>query len=72
VVARAIVAVVVDALGPSSGLDGVPHIAVGPKAAPDHRCRGSASLPVLSMLGRRQIRAVGGRRSCPPALQVLT
>jgi hypothetical protein len=35
VVARAIVAVVVDALGPPSGLNGVPRIAVGPKEAPD-------------------------------------
>jgi hypothetical protein len=34
-VVRAVVAVVVDALGPSSGLDGVPYVAVGPKAAPD-------------------------------------
>jgi hypothetical protein len=36
VVARAVIAVVVDALGPTSGLDGVPRIAVGPKAALDH------------------------------------
>jgi hypothetical protein len=34
-VARVIVAVVVDTLGPPSGLDGVPHVAVGPKTAPD-------------------------------------
>jgi hypothetical protein len=32
-VARVVVAVVVDALSPPSGLDGVPRIAVGPKAA---------------------------------------
>jgi hypothetical protein len=36
VVARAIVAVVVDALNPPSGLDCVPRVAVGPKAAPDY------------------------------------
>jgi hypothetical protein len=35
VVARAIVAVIVYALGPPSGLNGVPRIAVGRKAAPD-------------------------------------
>jgi hypothetical protein len=35
VVAQAVVAVVVDALGPSTGLDGVPHVAVGTKAALD-------------------------------------
>jgi hypothetical protein len=35
-VARAIVAVVVDALDPPSGLDGVPHVTVGPKEALDH------------------------------------
>jgi hypothetical protein len=34
-VARAVVAVVVDALGPSTGLDGVPHIVVRPEAALD-------------------------------------
>jgi hypothetical protein len=48
--ARAIVAVVVDTLDPPLGLNGVPHVAVGPKAAPDCRCRGSASLLTLSML----------------------
>jgi hypothetical protein len=37
VMARAVVAVVVDALDPSSGLDGVLHVAVGPEAAPDRR-----------------------------------
>jgi hypothetical protein len=30
-----VVVVVVDALGPPSGLDGVPCVAVGPKVAPD-------------------------------------
>jgi hypothetical protein len=35
VVARAVFAVVVDALGPSTGLDGVPRVAVGPEAALD-------------------------------------
>jgi hypothetical protein len=35
VVARAVVAVVVDALGPTTGLDGVPHVAVGPEVALD-------------------------------------
>jgi hypothetical protein len=35
VVARAVVAVVVDALGPSTGLDGVPYVALGPEAALD-------------------------------------
>jgi hypothetical protein len=50
VVARAIVVVAVDTLDPPPGLNGVPHIAVGPKAAADCRCRGSASLLALSML----------------------
>jgi hypothetical protein len=50
VVARAVVAVVVDTFGPSTGLDGVPSIAVGPKTTLDRRCHGSNSLPVLSML----------------------
>jgi hypothetical protein len=71
VVARTVVAVVVDALGPPSGLDGVPRIAVGPEMAPDRRSRGSASLPALSMLGRRQIRTVCGWCSRPPAFQTL-
>jgi hypothetical protein len=35
VVARAVVAVVVDALGPSTGLDGVLRVAVGPEPALD-------------------------------------
>jgi hypothetical protein len=35
VVVRAVVAVVVDALGPSTGLDGVPRIPVGPKPTLD-------------------------------------
>jgi hypothetical protein len=35
VIAQAVVAVVVDALGPSSDFDGVPHIAVWPEVAPD-------------------------------------
>jgi hypothetical protein len=72
VVAGAIVAVIFDALGLSSALDGVSHVAVGPKASLDHRCRGSSYLPALLMLGRRQIRGMGGRCSCPPMLQVLT
>jgi hypothetical protein len=71
VVAREVIAVVVDALGPLSGLDGVPRIAVVPETAPDRRSRGSASLPALSMLGRRRIRAVRKRRSCPPAFRAL-
>jgi hypothetical protein len=50
VVARAIVVVAVDTLDPPPGLNGVPHVAVGPKAAADYRCRGSASLLALSML----------------------
>jgi hypothetical protein len=55
VVARVVVAVVVDTLGPPSSLDGVLSVAVGPKTALDRRCHGSDSLPALSMLGRRQI-----------------
>jgi hypothetical protein len=35
VVAQAAIAVVVNALGPASGLDSVPRITVGPKAALD-------------------------------------
>jgi hypothetical protein len=45
VVARAVIVVVVDAFGLSTGLDGVPHVAVGPKVAPDRRCSGSAPPP---------------------------
>jgi hypothetical protein len=71
VVVRTVVMVVVDALGPSSGLYGVPHVAVGPVAAPDHRCCGSASLLALLMLGRRRIQAVRGRCSFPPVLRAL-
>jgi hypothetical protein len=58
VVARAVVAVVVDTLSSSSGFDGVPGVAVGPETTLDRRCRGSDSLPVLSMLGRKRIRTV--------------
>jgi hypothetical protein len=71
VVVRAVVVVVVDSFGPPPGLNGVPHVAVGPKTAPDRRCRGSASLPAHSMLGRRRILAVGGWRSYPPALRAV-
>jgi hypothetical protein len=35
VVARTVEAVLVDTLGLSSGLNGVPHVMVGPEAAPD-------------------------------------
>jgi hypothetical protein len=63
--------VVVDALDPPSGLEGVPYIVVGPEVAPDRRCRDSASLLTLSMLGRRRIRAVCGRCSCLPVLRAL-
>jgi hypothetical protein len=34
-VARAVVMVVVDTLGPSASLDGVPRVAVGPEPALD-------------------------------------
>jgi hypothetical protein len=44
-VARAVVVVVVDALSPSSGLEGVLHVAVGPEAAPDRRYCGSTAPP---------------------------
>jgi hypothetical protein len=36
IVVRAVVTVVVDALGPSSSLDGVPGVAFGPESTPDH------------------------------------
>jgi hypothetical protein len=68
---RAVVVVVVDALSSSSGFDGVPGLAVGPEMTLDRRCRGSNSLPAPLVLGRRQIQAVGGRRSSPPALRAL-
>jgi hypothetical protein len=71
VVARAVVAVVVDALISSSGFDGVPGVVVGPKTTLDRQCRGSDSLPAPLVLGRGQIRALGGWRSSPPALQTL-
>jgi hypothetical protein len=51
VVARAVVAVVVDTLSSSSGLDSVLSVAVGPKTTFDHICCGSDFLPALSMLG---------------------
>jgi hypothetical protein len=63
-----IVAVVVDALSSSSGLDGVPGVTIGPESTIDRRCRGSDSLPTPLVLERRGIRAVGGWRSSPPAL----
>jgi hypothetical protein len=50
VLARAIVAVVVDALNSSSGLDGVPDVAMGPETTLDHQCRGSGSLPARLVL----------------------
>jgi hypothetical protein len=71
VLARAVATVVVDTLGPSSSLDGVPYVAVGPETALDRLCCGSASLPALSMLGRRRIQVVCGRRFCPLTLRVL-
>jgi hypothetical protein len=71
VVARAVVADVVDTLNSSSGFDGVPGVAVGPETTLDRRCRGSDSLPAPLVLGRRWIQAVGGWRSSPLALRVL-
>jgi hypothetical protein len=71
VVARVVDAVVVDTLYSPSGLDGVSSITVGPKTTLDRRCRGCDSLPALSMLGKRRIRAVGGWCSSPPALRAL-
>jgi hypothetical protein len=71
VVVQAVVAVVVDTFCSLSGLDGVTSVTVGPKTTLDRRCRGSDSLPALSMLGRRQIRAMGGWCSSPPALRAL-
>jgi hypothetical protein len=68
---RAVVAVVVDALGLPSGLDGVPRIAVGPETAPDRRSHDSASLPTLSMLGRRRIQTMCGWCSRPPTFRAL-
>jgi hypothetical protein len=35
VVARAVAMMVVDALGPSTGLDGVPHVTIRPEPALD-------------------------------------
>jgi hypothetical protein len=71
VVVRVVVAVVVDTFCSPSGLDGVTSVAVGPKTTLDRKCRGSDSLPALSMLGRRHIRAMGGWCSSPLALRAL-
>jgi hypothetical protein len=68
VVARAVVAVVVDAISLSSGFDGVLGVAVGSETTLDCRCRGFDSLLAPLVLGRRRIRALGGWRSSPPAL----
>jgi hypothetical protein len=68
VVARAVVVVVVDALSPPASFDGVPGVAVRPETALDHRRRGSDFVPVSLRLRRRQIRAMGGWLSSPPAL----
>jgi hypothetical protein len=59
VVAPAVVAVVVDALSPSSSFDGVPGVVVGPEMALDRRHRSSSSFSVSLLLGRRWIRAMG-------------
>jgi hypothetical protein len=71
VVARAVVAVVVDALGASASLDGVPYVPVGPKLALDCRCGGPSPLPVLPMLRGRWVRDVHGRCSCSPSFRAL-
>jgi hypothetical protein len=72
VVARAVVVVVVDALSPSSSLDRVPGVTVGPEPTPNRRCRGRDSLP-LSLLQRRGwFRTVGRWHSGSPALRVLS
>jgi hypothetical protein len=55
-----VVVVVVDSLSPPSSLDGVLYVMVVPETAPDRRSHGSASVPALSMLGRRRIRTVCG------------
>jgi hypothetical protein len=62
---------VVDALSLLVGLDGVPHVAAGPEAAPDHRCGGSEPFPLLSMLRRGWIRGMCRRCSSPPTLRAL-
>jgi hypothetical protein len=71
VVARAFIAIVLDALSLSSGLDGVLGVTFGPESTLDRRYRGPDSLPMPLVLGRRQIQAVGGWRSSPPALRAL-
>jgi hypothetical protein len=71
IVVRAVVVVVVDALSSPASFDGVPNVAMGPETALDRRRRGSDSVPVSLWMRRRRIRAVGGWRSSPPALQVL-
>jgi hypothetical protein len=71
VVVRAVVVVVVDTLGSSASLDGVPGIAVGPEMALDRRRRSLDSVPLSLLLRRRRVRAVGRWRSSPPALRVL-
>jgi hypothetical protein len=61
IVARAVVVVVVDTLSPSTSLDGVSGIVVGPETALDCRHRGSDSVPMsLRLRRRRRIRTVGG------------
>jgi hypothetical protein len=60
VVAQAVVTVVVDALGSSSGFDGVPNVTVGPQTTLDRQSRGSDSLPAPLVLGRRRIWVADG------------
>jgi hypothetical protein len=67
-VAQAVVVVVVDTLGSSASLDGVPGIAVGPEMALDRRRRSPDFVPLFLLLRRRRVRAVGGWRSSLPAL----
>jgi hypothetical protein len=71
VVARTVVTMVVDALGPSTGLDGVPRVTIRPEPALDYRCCGSTPFPAVPMLRGRQVRAMRRLCSCPSTIRTL-
>jgi hypothetical protein len=72
VVARAVVAVVFDALGPSSSLDGVPGVTVRPESTPYRQCCVRDSFPLSLLLRRRWIRTMGRWCSGSPVLRPLS
>jgi hypothetical protein len=58
------VAVVVDARSPSTSLDGVPGVVVGPELALDHRCCGPGPTSTILIPGGGRVQVIRGRR-CP-------